>query len=249
MPVQENQRAARYLLLVDNKTNDLFYGSMLLQRFGYRVCTANTAVQALDMVSVAVPSLVLADLYLPGMNAVDLMGLFRQDPRTSSLPVITFAPAGDEAAEKRCLASGAAACLAKPLQPEDLYRSVQAAIESTPRSSIRIATRLAVSVNNVLLGPVECECGSVLSEYGMYVRMLRPYARNEQLAIELDVDGRRIPAEATVLYSHRYDDGPFKEPGMGIKFLRMAPEDREFIRDFIHNEITRDIAPEGARVS
>ncbi len=153
-------------------------------------------------------------------------------------------PEGDQAAQKRGLDAGAAFCIAKPIEAEELYRSVQAAIEATPRANIRIHTRLSVSLNGVPLDCIEGECAAVLSEHGMYVRMLKPLQRNEQLAIELNVNGRVIPAEAAVLYSHQFGDGPFTEPGMGLKFVRIAAEDRAFIRQFIREEVTRGIAPE-----
>ncbi len=236
------KRTKRYLLVVDSKTTDLFTCAMLLQRFGYRVCTANTSVQALDMVSVAIPALVIANLYLPVMSGVDLNSLLKQDPRTASVPMIFLRPTGDEAAERRCLALKITA-LPKPVQVEDLYRAVQAAIETTPRSNIRIETRLTVSVNNVPLDCIEGECASVLSEHGMYVRTREPHDRNEHVTVEMNINGRVIPAEATVLYSHRYGDGPFSEPGMGLKFLRMAPEDHAFIREFIREDVMREVSP------
>jgi hypothetical protein len=36
--------------------------------------------------------------------------------------------------------------------------------------------------------------------------------------------------------------GPFKEPGMGMKFVDIAEEDRLSIRDFIKEQLTADIA-------
>ncbi len=236
------KRARRYLLVVDSKTTDLFTCAILLQAFGYRVCTANTSVQALDMVSVAIPALIIANLYLPGMSGADLNSLLKQDPRTASVPAILFRPLGDEAAERRCVALKIAS-LPKPIEVEDLYRAVQAAIEATPRSSIRIETRLTVSVNNVPLDCVEGECASVLSGHGMYVRTREPLNRNEHVTVEININGRFIPAEATVLYSHRYGDGPFTEPGMGLKFLKMAPQDQAFIREFVRQEIMKEVSP------
>jgi CheY-like chemotaxis protein len=215
---------------------------MLLQRFGYRVCTANTSAQALDMVSVAVPALIITDLYLPGMSGADLNNLLRQDPRTAAVPMIFLRPAGDETAERRCLAAKVPS-IPKPIQVEDLYRTVQESIEATPRSSIRIDTRLTVSVNSIPLDCIEGECVSVLSEHGMYVRMHEPFNRNEHLSVEMKINDRIIPVEATVLYSHRYGEGPFAEPGMGLKFLRISPGDHSFLREFIREEILKDIPP------
>jgi len=235
-------KTKRYILTVSSKVDELFFYSMLLQRFAYRVCTANTTGQALEMASVAVPALVVADLFLPGMSGVDLMRLLRQDPRTASLPVIFLIPADDKIAEMRCAAANAAACIQKPVLAETLYRAVQAALEVTPRANIRVPTRLSVTVNNVTLDSIEGECTSVLSEHGMYVRTLKPYDRNDELSVTLTINGRRIAAGAKVLYSHRFGDGPFVEPGMGLRFIRLAPEDHEFIRQFIRNEVTSGIA-------
>lgn len=240
----ERNRKARYILIVESKTTNLFFDSMLLQRFEYRVCTVTSAGQAIELASVALPALVIADLYLPGLSGVDLIRLLRQDPRTSALPVILLTPADDQAAERRCRAAGAVACLFKPVQAEELYRTVQAAIEATPRSSIRIRTRLSVSVNNVPLDCVEGECASVLSEHGLYVRTLSPYPRDDRLALEMNINGRVVFADAAVLHSHRFGEGPLGEPGMGLTFIRIAPEDQEFIRQFIREEVSRGILPE-----
>src|SRR5271169_5982371 len=227
-----NKPSGRYLLVVDSKTTDLFTCAMLLKRFGYRVCTANTLVQALNMISVAIPALVITDLYLPVMTGIDLNSLLKQDPRTASVPLIILRSSGDEAAIRRCLALKITS-LSKPVQVEDLYHAVQTSIETSPRSNIRIETRLIVSVNNVPLDCIEGECTSVLSEHGMYIRTHEPHSRNEHVTVEININGRVISAEATVLYSHRHYDGPFAEPGMGLKFLNMASEDNIFIRKFI----------------
>lgn len=231
----------RYLLVVDSKTTDLFTCAMLLQRLGYRVCTANTLVEALNMISVAIPALIIADLYLPVMTGIDLNSLLKQDPRTATVPLIILRPSGDEAALRRCQALKIAA-LTKPVQVEELYQAVQATIETTPRSNIRIETRLTVSVNNVPLDCIEGECASVLSEHGMYIRTHEPHSRNEHVTVEININGRVIPAEATVLYCHRYGDGPFEEPGMGLKFLNMAPEDNTFIREFIRDDVMKEVS-------
>jgi CheY-like chemotaxis protein len=243
-PGSASERNNRYLLVVDSKSQELLSISLLLQRFEYRVCSANTAGQALEMVSGAVPALVLADLVLPGMSGMDLFNLLRQDPSTASVPVVFLIPAGDRASERRCREAGAAGWISKPIQTEDLYRTVQAAIEPTPRANIRIRTRLAVSVNNMPLDSIEVGCASVLSEHGMYVQMPKPYPINERLFVQIKINNRTVFAEASVLYRHAYGEGPFNEPGMGIKFIAVAPEDQEFIRQFIREEVTKGIKPE-----
>ena len=143
----------------------------------------------------------------------------------------------------RSVRAGFAACLQKPVAAEELYRAVQQAVEPTPRSNIRIYTRLPVTVNGVALDCGGGECASVLSEHGMYIRTLAPSPVNTVIALRFTLNGRMIALEAVVLYGHRFGEGPFGEPGMGLKFLRTEPQDQQAIRQFIRNEITQGLVP------
>jgi len=198
------------------------------------------------MVSVAMPSLIITDLVLPGMSGVDLLRLLRQDPRTASLPVVIFYRAGDDVAERRCRDSGAAGCIPKPINAENVFQTIQNILERTPRSHIRIQTSLSVIINGRSLDVNEGDFASILSEQGMYVRMADPYPRNEQLAIQINLNGRTISVDTVVLYSHAHGNGPFKEPGMGLKFLRILQQDQLCIRQFIREEVMSGITTKKA---
>jgi len=223
-------------MVVDSDPHQLAYHTMLLQRFEYRVCTARDAEQALALAAGEAPSLVITELDLPQMNGLDLLHQLRQEPRTAAIPVIAVTGSGDHGTEARCLRAGFVAFLGKPLGAEDLYRTVQATIEPAMRSSLRVHARMPVTVNNVPLDCVEGECASVISEHGMYIRTMKPHPPKSQLAVQIALKGRTISADAVVLYSHRFGEGPFGEPGMGLKFARIEPQDQEYIRLFIRNE-------------
>jgi CheY-like chemotaxis protein len=238
-----HDRNSRFLLVVDSDANNLFYTSMLLQRFDYRICMAATAEEALAMVTVAAPSLVITSLDLKGMNGLDLMRQLAQNPGTAAVPVIVLTKQGDLIGDKRCREAGAADCLDKPVLAEQLFRAVEAAVETTPRTSIRIRTSLPVTVNNMPLVEVEGACVSVLSEHGMFLRTLRPAPLDTRLSLQIGLNDRIIAIEAVVRSSYRTGGGPYNEPGMGLQFVRTAPKDREIIRQFIRNEVTRGIKP------
>jgi hypothetical protein len=55
--------------------------------------------------------------------------------------------------------------------------------------------------------------------------------------------GGEIKAKAAVLYSYAENEGPYREPGMGVKFIEIADRDRNAIRQFIKGQLTRDIVP------
>jgi CheY-like chemotaxis protein len=213
---------------------------MLLQRLAYPVCTAQTGKQAVDMVLVSRPALVITELVLPDMGGLDLLRKLGCDAR--ALPVILLLPTSDSHVEKRNVEiGGSIPCLSKPVQADELYRLVQASIEPTPRSSIRIAMRLPVIVNKVPYDSLKGEYVTDLSEDGLYVRTLRPPAKGEKIAIQIQIEGRDITADASVLYVHRPTEGLFREPGMALRFDRLPQEDRDFIRQFIRERVTAGI--------
>jgi CheY-like chemotaxis protein len=241
IPTGMPERRSRFLLVVDSNANDLFYLSMLLQRFEYNISTAANGAEALKMTGIAAPSLVVASSVLSDMPGLELIRRMKQDPRTAIVPVLVKTADRTQETERLYRQAGAAACLYEPVNAEELYRTVQSAIEPTPRQNIRIHTMLSVIVDGKPLDCVEGECASVLSEHGMYVRTLRPYSSKTRLPVQIVIKGRSIPVEAEVLYCHKFGEGPFKEPGMGLKFVRVAPQDQELIRQFIREELVKGI--------
>jgi DNA-binding response OmpR family regulator len=242
-----SDKKSRFLLVVDSDPNNLFYTAMLLRRFDYEIQTAETAEKALAIARAAAPSLIITALNLTDMHGLDLVRQCKQHPALAAVPFIALLRQGDLIEEKRCRDFGAADCLSRPLSPESLFRAVQAAVETTPRENIRIRTRLPVTVNDLQIEPEEGECVSMLSERGMFLRTKSVAAVNMRLSFQLDLNRTLITAEAIVLYRYPTGGGPYQEPGMGLEFVRISPKDRELIRQFIRNEITRGIAPEDDR--
>jgi len=235
-----NAPKRRLLMVVDDDAHRRVFHAKLLQRFEYRVCTASNAEDALAMIAAEPPALIIAELDLPGMSGLDLLARIQQEPRTADIPVIALAANRDQGTEIRCLRAGFSAFLGTPVGLEELYRTIQTAIgEPVTRASLRVRTQMPVIVDNVPLDGVKGECALVISEHGMYIRTLKPHPPNAHLTVQISVKGRTIAADAVVLYRHRLNEGNIGEPGMGIKFARIAPRDQEFLRLYIHDEIAQ----------
>lgn len=233
-------REHRYIMVVAGNPDDLYRTSMLLQRLTYPVWTAQTGAQAVEMVLVSRPSLVITELVLPDMGGLDLLRNLGCDARL--LPVILLLPSPDSHVESRDVEiGGSIPCLSKPVDAEELFRLVQAAIEPTPRASIRIPIRLPVTVNKTPYDSLKGEYITDISEDGLYIRTLRPLDKNERVVLHLQVNGREIIVEGTIRYVHRPMEGLFREPGMAVRFERIGTEDRVFIRQFIHDRVTKGI--------
>jgi len=239
----------RFIVVTGSKTRNILSVALLFRRFGYEVFISTTAAQALERISVKEPALVITDLILPDMSGLDFFQNLRKISSARSIPVIFMVFPGDAAAESRCLGYGAAGCISKPVQAEELYWTVQHVIEPKPRASIRIDTRIPVSVNNLSMDSPDSLSVVDLSENGMYVPTYTPYPANKLVAVQLHMKERTISTDSAVLYNRPGGSGPVVTPGMGLKFITIAPQDQEFIRKFIRDEITRDLNAELLRTA
>jgi two-component system chemotaxis response regulator CheY len=236
-------REIRSVLAVDNSASMIFYLGTLLTRLGYKVTAARSAEEALQLMETAVPSLVLTEMSLPRMNGIGLLKRIQETPLLKEVPVIILTSENDPGLKDTCLRAGCAAYVSKPIEPDVLYRAMQAATESVPRLNIRLATSLKVIVGGTVLGgAARTEYATALSEGGIYIRTLYPQSVNTLAPLTLFIKNREMKAKGVVLYSYAMGQGPFKEPGMGMKFVDLAEEDRLSIRDFIKEQLTADIA-------
>jgi len=167
----------------------------------------------------------------------------KKNSRTAGIPFITLRSTDDLRGKEESLELGAADCLDLPLSPEMLYRAVQAATETKPRTCIRIRTIQPVTMDNMEASDVERPYMLDLSEGGMFLRTTKPAAVSTRFPVQFVLNGRNISTDVSVIYLCQAGRGPWQEPGMGLVFVRISTEDREQIRQFIRGEVTRGIKP------
>ena len=234
------------MLVVESEADSLFFISQVLQRFGYKTYTAATAKEALSIMAVAIPALVIISVELKDISGIELIRQIKQVTFTALVPCIAVRKQDDIFGQAQCLKQGAVECLDKPVSVEQLYRAVQAAVEKTPRANIRIRTLLPIRTADQSFDCLENACTIDLSERGMFVRTKKPAGAHTRLTCQVHLYGQIIEVEATVLYNKRVGSGPFVEPGMGVEFVRISAKDQELIRRYIRHEITRGIIPGSA---
>jgi CheY-like chemotaxis protein len=232
-------RPARTVLLVDKSTTLRYYHGMLLTRLDYAVLTAASPEEAMMIMERTVPSCVLSGFRFPMMSGLDLMKKLKGQERTRRVPVIVMTGEKDAAIRKACIELGCAGYLVKPVEPASLYREVQAATETTPRSNIRLGTSLKAVVGDA----DRSAQATMISEGGLYLRtpVLRP--KDAVTPVRIFIKDREIKATAVVLYSHAPEGGAAGEAGMALKFIEITDEDRKFLRSFIKEQLTSDILP------
>jgi CheY-like chemotaxis protein len=242
-------REIRTILLVDSSASILFYLSMLLKRLEYKVTSARSAEDALRMMEDSVPSIILTETDLPRMSGVEFLKKIKGTARFKAIPVVILTSEKDPGMKAACTREGCAAYLSKPAEPDALYRTLQSVSESMPRTHIRLSASLTVIVgdDSAIGGTKRTEYATAISEGGLYIKTLYPQPRNAVTPLIIFINDRKIRVKAVVLYSFAKGQGPFEEPGMGMKFVEISDADRALIRDFIKEQLTRDIAPPGSQ--
>jgi PAS domain S-box-containing protein len=129
----DSVRGARILLVDDNELNQQV-GRELLQEAGFTVDVADDGQVAVDMVrrsfqaqnthGLAAYDMVLMDMQMPVMDGVTATQLLRQDTQLQDLPILAMTANARPEDRQRCLAAGMQDFVAKPIDPESLWRTL-----------------------------------------------------------------------------------------------------------------------------
>ena len=129
----------------------------LLGALGYRLLMAVSAEQALDVLNVVSPDLVLTDVHLGAMSGIDLCARLKADPRYELTPVVILTAVGDLEARVAGLAAGADDFFTKPVE------------------FVELRTRLAALLRvKMLLGQLE-RAEAVITTLALTIEARDPY--------------------------------------------------------------------------
>jgi CheY-like chemotaxis protein len=85
------------ILIVDDDAGIASGVEVILNRQGYRTLKAQRAEEALRIIAITKPDLILSDLEMPGMSGLDLARQLRSDPATRPIPFILATAASIDA--------------------------------------------------------------------------------------------------------------------------------------------------------
>ncbi|MCX7278274.1 MAG: response regulator [Burkholderiales bacterium] len=129
-------RGARILLVEDNLLNQQVAGE-LLQYAGFHVDMADNGQMAVDMVQKVAYDLVLMDMQMPvmdGITATEAIRRLGDGTALTALPIVAMTANAMQADRERCLAAGMNGFVAKPIEPDELWRALAQWIQ--PRSGL-----------------------------------------------------------------------------------------------------------------
>ena len=116
------------ILVVDDDADILRLMSLRLSSAGYQVITANGGTEALSMISIQRPDLIISDLRMPDIDGLSLMKQVQGIHPT--LPFILLTAHGSIPEAVHATQQGAFSFLAKPFDSQVLLQQVSHAIKT-----------------------------------------------------------------------------------------------------------------------
>jgi two-component system, cell cycle response regulator DivK len=120
------------ILVVDDNPVNLKLARVLLAAAGHEVRTAGDAEEALDVLRVWHPALILMDLQLPGMDGLTLTRQLKDDPATRDIVVVALTAYAMKGDDEKAYASGCAGYITKPLDTRTFADTVARHLPGAP---------------------------------------------------------------------------------------------------------------------
>lgn len=114
----------RVLVVDDNLINNELV-RFVLEAGGFEVDVAVDAAQALELLAVQPPDLVLMDIQMPGMSGLELTRRLKADTATRRIPVVAFTAYAMKGDEARLREAGCDGYISKPIDVATFAQSVK----------------------------------------------------------------------------------------------------------------------------
>ena len=128
---REKTANSKLILIVEDDRLSMTLLSDFLNAHGYRVLKTSEGSEAINLARDERPDLILMDIRLPGINGFDVTRLLKQDDQTKAIPVIAVTAFATPEDETKALKSGCAAHITKPVNVDELLRTVESFLPSS----------------------------------------------------------------------------------------------------------------------
>ncbi len=125
-PLESPAPIRERIMIVDDNEDNLELLSLMLQREGYEIVTANNGAVALSTIERTPPDLLLLDLMMPNIDGHVVAERIRQNPLLPFIPIIIVTAKADMGNKIRSLEEGADDYLTKPINYPELLARVRA---------------------------------------------------------------------------------------------------------------------------
>lgn len=120
--------SSKRILIVDDEEGMLALLRQALEDRGYEVATAANAIDAGIQISGNLPSLILMDIKMPGIDGLQACAAIKKNPKTKDIPIIVVSALANESDINKAKKTGIADYLVKPIDIEKLIAKIKSII-------------------------------------------------------------------------------------------------------------------------
>jgi PleD family two-component response regulator len=129
-----NSEKKNSVLIVDDMPQNV---KMLMNmlRPAYKVYSANNGKEAIKMVNICMPDIILLEIVIPVMDGYEVLAALKNSEITKNIPVIFITGIKDDIDEQKGLSLGAADYITKPFYIYNVMFRVQRLIKTTEQDN------------------------------------------------------------------------------------------------------------------
>ncbi|MCX7172354.1 MAG: response regulator [Proteobacteria bacterium] len=176
---------ARVLLAEDNALNQQV-ATELLSDAGLVVEVAGDGQIAVDMAQAASYDIILMDMQMPVLDGLDATRIIRAQPDGKNIPIVAMTANAMQADRTRCMEAGMVDFITKPIEPDELFRTLLRWIKPTGAIPAPKAADIRQDTDGLppRIPGLDMEAGlrRVLGKRPRYTAMLRGFVANQAQA-------------------------------------------------------------------
>jgi len=230
----------------------VMYLGIILKRMGFETISAGNGKEAMRLVDVYRPEIIMADTGLSGFEALTALSEHNDGPEGYFPSVIMLTGTSGGKAQNRLSSLGPCAQLTKPVNPDRLHRAIQDCMFKplgTRRKHMRANVDLTITVTGS--GGEQTLTTDSLSAGGVFIRSIEPPAVGEVLEVLLPCN-EELCLSTRGRVVHIREAGPARESsslpqGFALEFLDLSDEYRARLDDFVRDLMTDGIAEGDSR--
>jgi CheY-like chemotaxis protein len=131
--IVEDRRRAALLYVEDDPAAVALVEQLIARRSDVLLLRAADAKRGVKLARAARPQVILLNIDLPGVDALQFMKLMREDPATQTAPILALGADATPAALVKWLEAGFFQYLTKPMQAEPFLEALSHALEFAAR--------------------------------------------------------------------------------------------------------------------